>query len=384
MKPAVCFGMTLHNNAKYLPEAIESLLNQSYGDFYLVAINDCSSDETEEIMRGYQKKDKRISYFNNEKWSGLISTWRRAFHKAFELHRPSYFAWASDHDIWHRDWLEYHVRTLNKYTNVVLSYPETVPISEKGKILEMPDEIPFETMKMSRIERMYSLCNRLRGSGNKVYGLFRTEPLIKAGVFRYLPMPDRLLLVEIGLYGPFKMIREKLWQRRYVKPLTNGNTFLEKQNSYIFGPGKITTNANYPYFTHTLSLALSLGFFRKPDIDFNTGLLLSLMYLEANYEKIISKELERFPKYSKLKTNNDEHKSYETITILINLLYGQIAEDNKDLINVIVGELIQSNNELGMCKNAIDSKSIERFAYLNNNGRRTNIFQSLQKYLRIA
>jgi glycosyltransferase involved in cell wall biosynthesis len=52
--------MTVFNQEKYLPEAIESVLNQTYKDFELVIVDDGSSDNCPEIIRSYAQKDKRI------------------------------------------------------------------------------------------------------------------------------------------------------------------------------------------------------------------------------------------------------------------------------------------------------------------------------------
>ncbi|MEO1653522.1 MAG: glycosyltransferase family A protein, partial [Bacteroidota bacterium] len=58
--PFVTVLVTAYNAEKYLPEAIESVLNQTYTDFELILVNDGSKDRTLEIMEEYQKKDARI------------------------------------------------------------------------------------------------------------------------------------------------------------------------------------------------------------------------------------------------------------------------------------------------------------------------------------
>jgi|GEM_PF-3468204 len=292
-KPRVCFGLTLYNNAKYLPEALESLLNQTYSDFLLIAVDDCSSDGTEEIMRQYAARDKRIRYFRNETRTGMIATWRTAFYKAYEF-RPDYFAWASDHDRWHADWLKYHVHTLNKYTEVVLAYPQTVPISADGTRLPLEQPEPTDTYGLSKLDHLYQVCRHARGFGNMIYGLFRVEPLLKAGVFRYLTLPDRLAIIEISAYGPIKHISQELWYRRYFDVPSYIDT-LDAQGGRLFGPSPVPFHAQFPFIAHTVSLALSLSLW-PPDKDysnFSTGLLMALLYWEAHKEKYIQKELDR-------------------------------------------------------------------------------------------
>ncbi|HEY6362184.1 MAG TPA: putative sugar O-methyltransferase, partial [Vicinamibacterales bacterium] len=58
--PRVVLGMPLHNNAANLPEALDSLLAQSYGQFLLVLLDDASTDATEQVARRYAAQDPRI------------------------------------------------------------------------------------------------------------------------------------------------------------------------------------------------------------------------------------------------------------------------------------------------------------------------------------
>src|SRR5688572_1934279 len=62
----VVLGMTLYNNARHLPEAIESLLAQTHRDFTLILLDDASADETESVARGYAARDARIRYFKHD------------------------------------------------------------------------------------------------------------------------------------------------------------------------------------------------------------------------------------------------------------------------------------------------------------------------------
>ena len=57
--------MPVYNTEKYLSEAIESVLNQTYSDFELLLINDRSTDNSKQICIDYSKKDNRIRFFDN-------------------------------------------------------------------------------------------------------------------------------------------------------------------------------------------------------------------------------------------------------------------------------------------------------------------------------
>ena len=69
--PKVSVLMPNYNCQAYLPEAIESILNQSFTDFEFIIIDDGSTDRSWEIIQDYANKDKRIVAIKNEKNIGI-------------------------------------------------------------------------------------------------------------------------------------------------------------------------------------------------------------------------------------------------------------------------------------------------------------------------
>lgn len=72
--PRVSVLMPAYNVEKYVGEAIESILNQTFSDFEFIIINDGSTDNTAKIIGKYAKKDKRIKFINNKKNKGFIAS----------------------------------------------------------------------------------------------------------------------------------------------------------------------------------------------------------------------------------------------------------------------------------------------------------------------
>lgn len=70
--PKVSVILPAYNAEKYIKEAIDSILSQTFQDFELLVLNDCSKDRTEEIIRSYA--DERIVYLKNEKNMGVAAT----------------------------------------------------------------------------------------------------------------------------------------------------------------------------------------------------------------------------------------------------------------------------------------------------------------------
>ncbi|MEK6874012.1 MAG: glycosyltransferase family A protein [Nanoarchaeota archaeon] len=92
-KPVISVIIPVYNDKKYLDEAIQGILNQTFRDFELILVNDASTDNSLEIMRKYQKKDKRIIIINNKK--NLMTS--RSRNKALKIAKGKYVA-MQDHD----------------------------------------------------------------------------------------------------------------------------------------------------------------------------------------------------------------------------------------------------------------------------------------------
>jgi glycosyltransferase involved in cell wall biosynthesis len=213
--PRVVLGMTLHDNARHLREALDSLLGQTYGDFGLVLLDDASADETEVVAREYEGRDGRVRYFRHATRQAMIATWREVVDIAGrEFPSAEFFAWVSDHDRWHPRWLGRLLDEMVDDGSTVLAYPITRRIGQDGGELEKGARLFDTAACVDLSERWSHFCHAGIGAGDMVYGVMRLDALRKAGVFRRVLRPDRLLIAELTLYGRFRQAPEVLWYRR--------------------------------------------------------------------------------------------------------------------------------------------------------------------------
>jgi len=214
--PVSVFGMTLRNS-RHLRQATTSLLAQTRADFALVMLDDGSEDESESIAREFERTDSRVSYFRHAARQGMVATWREVFERATSLYPTApYFAWASDHDVWDPAWLETLVRKLDQHQKTVMMYPWSSRIDDDGQVVDKTPRT-FETAGLNRVsERWSKFCWEGFGSGDMVYGLMRVEALRRAGVFRPVLNPDRLLIAELSLQGQIRQVTRPLWFRRHA------------------------------------------------------------------------------------------------------------------------------------------------------------------------
>jgi glycosyltransferase involved in cell wall biosynthesis len=80
--PAVSILIPTYNYARYLPEAIESILNQDFSDFEVIIADDASSDNTVDVCATYAEKDSRIRFFRHEQNLGMVENWNWCLQQA--------------------------------------------------------------------------------------------------------------------------------------------------------------------------------------------------------------------------------------------------------------------------------------------------------------
>ena len=88
--PKVSIVLPTYNGARYLKSSVESCLNQTHKNIELVIVDDCSTDETPDIVRSYN--DPRIRYVRNETNQRLP----RSLNIGFALATGDYLTWTSD------------------------------------------------------------------------------------------------------------------------------------------------------------------------------------------------------------------------------------------------------------------------------------------------
>lgn len=110
--PKVTVLMPTYNVAPYVKEAIESVLHQTYADFELLVIDDCSTDQTVEVVRSIA--DPRVRLEQNESNLGLADNLNRGL----SLIHTEYVARMDGDDIAELDWLEREVAVLNNHPEI--------------------------------------------------------------------------------------------------------------------------------------------------------------------------------------------------------------------------------------------------------------------------
>ena len=119
------------NTARFIGESIQCVVDQTYSNWELIIVDDCSSDNTDEVVKPFLS-DARIKYFKNEKNSGAALTRNRAMREA----KGEWIAFLDSDDLWMPEKLEKQIEFMDKH-GYVLSFTEYEKIGEDDQPLNI-------------------------------------------------------------------------------------------------------------------------------------------------------------------------------------------------------------------------------------------------------
>ncbi|MBR5498055.1 MAG: glycosyltransferase family 2 protein [Clostridia bacterium] len=110
MSELVSIVLPVYNGEKYLKKSIDSIINQTYTNWELLILDDCSTDSTPLISNEYVKIDSRIKYYKND----INLRLPKNLNRGFSLSKGNYLTWTSDDNIYLPNAIEKMVNKLKK------------------------------------------------------------------------------------------------------------------------------------------------------------------------------------------------------------------------------------------------------------------------------
>lgn len=126
----VSIVMPSYNSERFIAESIKSVQSQTYGDWELLVVDDCSTDDTVSVVEAMANEDQRILVFSNERNSGAACSRNRALREA----KGDWVAFLDSDDLWAPEKLERQL-TFMRDSGCSFSYTEYETIDEGGKPL---------------------------------------------------------------------------------------------------------------------------------------------------------------------------------------------------------------------------------------------------------
>lgn len=210
--------MAVYNGEKYLAEAIESILNQTYSDFEFLIINDGSTDSSESIILSYKSKDKRIRYIYSEHKGSY-----QALNLGLKEAEYDWIALQDDDDISLPNRLERQIETIK-------ANPRIRILSTYGYYIEPKSKKIVGAIEIGPVTEQE--CFRLINENKHIFflnsKLIHKDTVLKAGGFRFAPLTDLDLHNRIGDLNELMLsLPEHLYlvRRREGSITTSANIF---------------------------------------------------------------------------------------------------------------------------------------------------------------
>jgi hypothetical protein len=128
VNPKVTFVVPCYKLAHYLPECIDSILSQTYTDFEVLIMDNCSPDNTPEVAQSF--KDPRVKHIRNQTNIGHL----RNYNKGIDLARGKYvWQMSADDRFYRHDALERYVKLLDANPNLGYVFSSGIRMDENGK-----------------------------------------------------------------------------------------------------------------------------------------------------------------------------------------------------------------------------------------------------------
>ncbi len=126
--PQISIVLPVYNGSAYLELALQSVLAQSFADFELICVDDCSTDSTPDILADYAARDPRITVLRNSTNQKLPASLNRGFRQA----RGNWFTWTSDDNLMRPNMLSRLLEIAQKNTGYDIFHADFCLIDANG------------------------------------------------------------------------------------------------------------------------------------------------------------------------------------------------------------------------------------------------------------
>jgi glycosyltransferase involved in cell wall biosynthesis len=277
-KPLISIITPTFNHEKYIAECIESVLCQTYTNWEMIIIDDCSTDNTVDIVKSYMDKDQRIKLIRHNHNYGPLAL-DKTYNEALSIAKGEWIAILEGDDVWP------HYR-LERQINIIKHLPKDVVLlhGNVGYIHEDLEKVTLQRYRVSLIKTEpfnlpYEAFDYLIYGYNPIYSqtaLIKKEALEKVGEF--IQDPKEIRLVDFPT-----------WLR-----LSKVGRFYK--DTYILGfwrrHGSSITMNNQDKIAINYETAIK-NFLSKNGIQFNNECVGKLQYFGAIVQTAIKKDFEK-------------------------------------------------------------------------------------------
>lgn len=147
--------MPVYNASKFLKEAVDSVLGQSFSDFELILIDDCSSDNSYEILCRYEKADSRVRVYKNDSNKGVSYTRNFGVSKA----QYPYVALIDCDDMWSSDKLKKQLELIDVYKDTDICYTASAFVDTDSHMSDFVFNVPTKVTYKKLLKQNVISCS---------------------------------------------------------------------------------------------------------------------------------------------------------------------------------------------------------------------------------
>lgn len=130
-QPLVSVIVPVYNHEKFIGDTIKSVISQTYQNWELLIVDDCSTDKSWEIIQEYAKKDNRIRAFRNDTNKGLIPNWKFLI----DASKGEFLAFLEGDDMFIDQNLAEKIKVFEQYPDLGMVYCNFKVIDDDGDVL---------------------------------------------------------------------------------------------------------------------------------------------------------------------------------------------------------------------------------------------------------
>ncbi len=148
--PKISIVLPTYNGSRFIKQSIDSCINQTFTDWELIIVNDCSTDNTLEIVNTYATADKRIKVITNSVNKKLPASLNIGFRAAVTGEGGEFLTWTSDDNYYAPDALQKMLDAFNSNDNPDFVYADTYIVDESDNVIQ--------TCRQNEINTLYYGC----------------------------------------------------------------------------------------------------------------------------------------------------------------------------------------------------------------------------------
>ena len=206
-RPKISVLIPTYNYARFLPEAIESVLAQEFRDFELLIVDDCSADDTAAIAQPFCRRDARVHFSINAANLGMVNNWNHCLQQA----RGEYIKFLfGDDKLCHPQALGRMATLLERHPSATLAAAARIILDDKSKVIDVWRPLPEGCHNGRKIITAYLMENGKNLVGEPSAVLFRKSDAARGFDPQYQQIVDVEMWFHLLEKGNLAYTREPL------------------------------------------------------------------------------------------------------------------------------------------------------------------------------